>query len=829
MIPILYPREETKFNSNGVGRLVECVSFTVTEERNGIYEAEFKYPITGSHYADIEEGMIVYAIHDDTKLPQPFRIYGRSAPLFGMVTFYAHHISYSLGNIVLTPFTASSCAAALSAMKTNAVGYNPFAFWTDKAVSGTYTLRAPAPCRGALGGTAGSILDVYGTGEYEFDHWNVKLYVNRGSDTGIRIQYGKNLSDLVHETDYSGIYSAVVPYWQDPNDPTNIVTLPEQFIVAPEGLLQSDVWTDESGNEMTDQSGNVFEFDYHEMTMATMDLTAEFDEQPTIGQLRTLAQNRLDASEAWLPDDNVTIDFVQLWQTAEYASVAPLERLSLCDTVDVYYPALGVVAKKRKIVRVVYDVLLERYSSMEIGTAKTSFADVVKASTEQVVAQNYPSKSMMAEAIDSATAQISGAHGGYIKYIYDADGNPTDLLIMDAPDEAQAVKIWRWNMGGLGYSSDGGRTYGLAMTQDGQIVADYITTGTLVANLIKAGVLSDLAGKFSFNLETGKIVASDGEFSGIINADSGTLGPFTVTSTGLSYGSVAASGGGGMEITPYHFIYALQRGSSNQTVKLTFGEQYLEWAHAAPGATNYTGDVFINVTDEIFNIWFGGYDPQVAKKRFFQAYAKQGTSGGVVSDDISSITMFASVTVSYDLSAMKNMTVHGRLGTQGGLSSTGGTVSLVGKTTVQGDFTVTQGTKSREVSTADYGDRLLYCYETPSPMFGDVGEGVIGEDGTCYIWIDPILAETIRASGYQVFLQRYGQGDAYVAERKADYFVVMGAAGTAFGWEIKARQADFAEKRFEKDIGEASIGTSEDYGQMAADHIEEIRSGRYAA
>jgi phage minor structural protein len=528
MIPILFPREETKFDTNGIGRLAECVSFTVTEERNGIYEAEFKYPITGRHYADIEEGMIVYAIHDDTKTPQPFRIYGRSAPISGLVTFYAHHISYDLGHIILTPFTASTCAAALSAMKTHTVGYNPFTFWTDKSVSNTYTLRTPRPCREMLGGTEGSILDVYGAGEYEWDKFAVKLYVNRGRDTGVRIQYGKNLSSITQQTDYSGLYSAVVPFWQNPNNPDDVVTLPEQFITAPELILYSDVWVDESGNQISDENGREIGFDYAPLTMTTMDMSADFESKPTVDQLRTKAQSRLDASEAWLPDNNITVDFVQLWQTAEYANVAPLERLSLCDTVDVYYPALGIVAKKRKIVRVVYDVLLERYSSMEIGTAKVSFAETVKASTEGAIAQNYPSKSMMTDAIASATEQISGAHGGYIKYIYDAEGNPTELLIMDAPTQEQAVKIWRWNVNGLGYSSDGGQTYGLAMTQDGQIVADFITTGTMVANLIKAGILSDESGKFSLNMETGALAMDSAQLtnanvSGMITSANATI------------------------------------------------------------------------------------------------------------------------------------------------------------------------------------------------------------------------------------------------------------------------------------------------------------------
>lgn len=144
-----------------------------------------------------------------------------------------------------------------------------------------------------------------------------------------------------------------------------------------------------------------------------------------------------------------------------------------------------------------------------------------------------------------------------------------------------------------------------------------------------------------------------------------------------------------------------------------------------------------------------------------------------------------------------------------------------------------QGTKSRIVSTDDYSDRLLYCYETPSPLFGDIGEGEIGEDGKCYVWIDPIFAETIRLSGYQVFLQSYSQSHPYVSERSSAFFVVCGEPGSMFGWEIKAKQDDFAEKRldgFMLDSRNERVDIKgDDYGLLAKIYVNELREGRYVA
>lgn len=133
----------------------------------------------------------------------------------------------------------------------------------------------------------------------------------------------------------------------------------------------------------------------------------------------------------------------------------------------------------------------------------------------------------------------------------------------------------------------------------------------------------------------------------------------------------------------------------------------------------------------------------------------------------------------------------------------------------------TSGTKSRTVQTEDYGKRLLYCYETPAPLFGDVGDGVINDDGLCYVQIDPAFLETIKTSQYQVFLQAYGDGKCYVKERKSSYFVVAGDPGLEFGWEMKARQIDFAQLRLERDDPDLEFDDT-DYADEFSGHIKEV-------
>ena len=109
-------------------------------------------------------------------------------------------------------------------------------------------------------------------------------------------------------------------------------------------------------------------------------------------------------------------------------------------------------------------------------------------------------------AIDTQTQLITGGLGGYVVFVPNADGKPSELLIMDTPDISTATKVWRWNSGGLGYSSNGyNGPYTLAITQDGAIVADFITTGTLNAGLIKAGTLESTNEVASLNLSTGQL------------------------------------------------------------------------------------------------------------------------------------------------------------------------------------------------------------------------------------------------------------------------------------------------------------------------------------
>ena len=489
MIPILFSEETTSFNTNGLGRLSDAITCTVTEERNGAYELLMTYPMNGAHYSDIALSRIIYADPADGKESQPFRIYRIEKLLNGRVKIYAEHVSYQARYMTVMPFEASTAAAAMVGLAGNIVCDNPFVFWTDLEKAGEYKQEVPESIRERLGGQEGSILDIYG-GEYEWDKWTIKLHANRGLDRGVTLRYGKNITDLTQENNIASTYTAVCPFYKASED--------EDLIYLDDYIVESE-----------------YADNYPFIRIKNVDMTDEFEdgEEITQAKLRQAAENYISANNIGIPAVSIKVSFVALWQTEEYKTIAPLERVNLCDTVTVIFEKLGVRATA-KVIKTVYNVLLDRYDAIEIGEVKSTMSNKVASQAKQI---EQEMTSEMERAAKHATELLAGGLGGYIVFRRNAKGKPEELLIMDTDNIQTATKVWRFNQAGWGYSRNGYEgPYTLAATQDGAIVADFITVGTLTANIIKAGILTDQAGKFYLNMTTGELKMKDGEFTGVI-------------------------------------------------------------------------------------------------------------------------------------------------------------------------------------------------------------------------------------------------------------------------------------------------------------------------
>lgn len=498
MIPILYANSETSFDNNGIGSLCDATSCIVTEERNGTYEIELTYPIDGALYEYLQEDCYIKAKPNETGSPQIFHIYASTKPLNGLVTFYGEHISYELtGNpIEKVEIVSATAAQALNKVLSAALVPHNYTGISDIASVGTTKLSILS-VRAALGGVEGSLLDTYG-GEYEFDNFTIKLHKNRGSNTGIIIGYGKNLTDIKQEKKISETYTALFPYARyTPEKDEDAEKEPEEVTVT---LSEKIIYSTQAVRPK----------------VLTMDFSDKFSDGEVITEekLRKKATAWADSSGYNKPSVSINVSFIHLWQSPEYAQYALLERVSLCDTVTVNYEKLGVKATA-KVIKTVYDCLKERYTSIELGDAKSNFADTINQTTKEIEtvksdikqSQTATAKKITA-AIERATALITGQNGGYV--VLNPSENPQEILIMDAPSIETAVKIWRWNSGGLGYSNKGyNGPYTTAITQDGEIVADFITAGEINGALIKADTVSAAAISQSFKTDITKEISDN--------------------------------------------------------------------------------------------------------------------------------------------------------------------------------------------------------------------------------------------------------------------------------------------------------------------------------
>lgn len=471
MIPILYNAvtEGTVPNDYGIGSLTDCLSCEVTEERNGKYELTLSYAVGGIHADEIEVNRIIKAKPNYTDNPQLFRIYKVGKAMNGRFEVNAQHISYDLsGKILPAGILTFDALATVQAITAN--GGGNFNITTDISSSRTFKTDVPASTRSWFGGKEKSLLDIYG-GEWKYDNFTCSLLASRGTDRGTTIRYGKNLTELSQEISFENLVTAIVPYAVNPDD-SSVIT----------------------GAEVT--TGLSLNVD-KKLAIDFTDGIEWNDSTPIATQLNTLATRYVTANRSSMVNmkNSITLNFAQSGDLKE--------RVDLCDTVKIYFEALGITASA-KCVSATWDVLADRYSSNTFGDAVSTISDTIATVEKKIV--NVPTKNEVAQTVSEATQMITGNLGGYVVFHdSDSDGQPDEILIMDTPDISTALNVWRWNKNGLGFSSTGyaGPYNTLALTADGKINASAITAGTLNANLIKAGILSDTQGNSTINMTNG--------------------------------------------------------------------------------------------------------------------------------------------------------------------------------------------------------------------------------------------------------------------------------------------------------------------------------------
>lgn len=335
----VYQANPTIPTNNGLGVMGDTTYCRVIRRLNAPDEMELRYPASGWLADKLQLRSIIMVKVDANKRNQPLRVYRIKKTIDKMLYIYARSLAYDLAGIVSQPFKADNGAQATYSLHTKALTANPFDFTGNMPPDSTpFTLSEPATVWSVMGGREGSIRDVYG-GEWDFDGYTVDHLTRVGQDRGVTVRYGVNMRNLEQDAACADCYTGVVAYWHD--DETVINT---QYIPA---------------------SGN---FEYTKVY--PLDLTDKFEKKPSAAQLAAAARTYIANNQIGVPRVGWKIDFVSLADTEEYKNIAPMETVSLGDTVGVYFEALGVNAVSR-VTEIGWDPLRERIASVTLGDVRT--------------------------------------------------------------------------------------------------------------------------------------------------------------------------------------------------------------------------------------------------------------------------------------------------------------------------------------------------------------------------------------------------------------------------------------------------------------------------
>lgn len=471
--------------NNGIGVLTDfSLSPKVKESINGEFYLEFEYDYQGKYSNFIvEENIIVAPVGYGER--QAFRI-SKTKKIINDDNIYiyafAKHISYDLvDNVIEDSYVKNKSGdAAISWILSNTQYEHNFVGSSNisKINNARYVFKNPI--QALISDDDNSFVNRWG-GEIVRDNFNIIMLQRRGKDKGISIRYRKNLKGITFETDYSNIVTRAMVKGYDG------LKLPEEYIDSK--LLNnyvnpkiSEIKYDDiklKSNSEDEEGFNTLEECYSEMR----------------NRIAQEYENGLDK-----PNVSATVDFVELSKTEEYKEYKNLEKLGIGDYVHIYIDEFNLDVTE-KVISTVYDPIQDKYTSFELGDLFKSYTLENKEYKKQLEESIIPNA--LDEAKQNATNLLTTALGGFIVK------TRNELFIMDNEDMNKATKIWRWNLNGLGYSKNGiNGPYELAMTQDGRIVADFITTGQMSVERIAglSNILSDVATRIDL-LEDGMELA----------------------------------------------------------------------------------------------------------------------------------------------------------------------------------------------------------------------------------------------------------------------------------------------------------------------------------
>lgn len=474
MVPILYQTilESTVPSHYGIGHLTDTLECFVEESRNSVYELTLVYPAKGIHAEEILVDRFIMAKPNFTDPPQIFRIYKVGKNMNGRFEVNAQHISYDLSGKVIASGSANNIVSACALLEASAGG---FTIETTKATAGSFTVNGPSSVRSWFGGKQGSLLDVYGGGEWYYNNFLCRLMQNRGADRGVEIRYGKNLTELNQEIG-GNLYTHVLSYYQ------------------PEGesaVMGTEVATGLTGTKR----------------VLLLDATSEFESAPSVQELDDYSTTYISGHNLTTPESNFTLNFAQSGELTD--------RVDLCDTVKVYFEALGIYATV-KCIRVKWDTLNDRYIETEFGYPKSNIVDTINGNDAAIAEANanaaeaknlvgtknrvfvntpFPPYNVGDLWVNEGTIYncVTARSAGYINQlgetttpIYDGDEDDTVIIINGQSHTAQTGDVVTYNDEFYAWDGNQWITYEGYIQSDWNLATDYVSDSELEDTITKA-------------------------------------------------------------------------------------------------------------------------------------------------------------------------------------------------------------------------------------------------------------------------------------------------------------------------------------------------------
>ncbi|HBC4448564.1 TPA: phage tail protein [Enterococcus faecium] len=428
---------------------------------NGQYRFYGNYSRSGQYRSYLKKGNFIKAKVPDGSW-QYFEIYNVKKNLTS-VSVTARHIGFMANkNFIVKSFTDNGNGSQIMTNLKNSLAFDQkFNYLSNVGTTHQFTARQVAPVEAIIGSNNGNQnLTGVTSAELDMDNYDLKLVKQIGSDNGFRIDFGINLEAIEEEIDEESIVNSLYLVGGVPDNDYDEDKEPIEY-----GYLEIDGVTNENRRIAKRENGDC----------------------KTVDELIKWGKTLFDNDRIHEPKATHTVSMVALEHTLEYGEMyQELASLHFGDVAHVRAKELDIEIKER-MVEYTYFPTLGKYKDIVLGNDLSLYTSAVNTQAQELKKKIDNRTETLVQNVLNATAWITGNSGGHV--VFRPEKAPSEILIMDTPNVANAKRVWRWNLNGLGYSDNGvNGPFGIAMTSKGEIVADFIKVGIINAEVLESSI-----------------------------------------------------------------------------------------------------------------------------------------------------------------------------------------------------------------------------------------------------------------------------------------------------------------------------------------------------